>query len=108
MIIEIPPELEPISANAFYSGMHFSKRNKIADEWHLVIKSACRHLHPIMRCKLVFDFNTGYDLDNNSAMMKMIIDGIVLAGILPDDNKNHVKEITIRSSNKNRVTIIEL
>lgn len=110
MIIKIPDDLPSISTNAYYSGMHWSKRKRIADTWHMRIKALCRQakISKVKKCKLIFDFNNRYDLDNNSAMIKMIIDGLVFAGVLPDDNKDHVKEIVIRESSQNRVTILEL
>lgn len=109
MIIDIS-DLEPISLNAFYSCMHWSKRKKIADTWHTYIKYKCKELKikPIKKCKLIFDFKNNFDIDNNAVMIKMTIDGMVCAGVLPDDNKDHVKEILIRESNKNRVVIYEL
>jgi hypothetical protein len=110
MVIEIPKDLKPISSNDFYSGVHWTKRKKIADEWHLKIKLICRELRiePVKKCKLIFDFNNRFDIDNNSAMIKMVIDGMVIAGIFPDDNKDHIKEIVIRESKYNRLTILEM
>jgi hypothetical protein len=38
----------------------------------------------------------------------MVIDGMVIAGVFPDDNKDHIKEIVIRESKYNRLTILEM
>lgn len=110
MVFNIPKELKRISTNDFYSGMHWSRRKKISDEWHLIIISEChkQNIKPVSKCKLTFEWNNRYDLDNNSAMEKMVIDGLVKAKIITDDSKKYVVEKLTKSGNYDMVIIEEI
>lgn len=44
---------------------------------------------------LLFSDKRRRDLDNYAATIKMILDGLVAAEILPDDNYKHVQRIII-------------
>lgn len=43
------------------------------------------------------------DIDNYAATVKMVIDGLVISGIIPDDNWNHVLKIEMMISVKAKV-----
>ena len=45
----------------------------------------------------MFKDNRRRDLDNYSATVKMILDGMVAAGVMPDDNREIVQEIKLTS-----------
>jgi hypothetical protein len=82
-----------------YRNEHFHKLNAIKREWSNAVELACiwNKIQPVDKCELRFTFIFGdrkrRDPDNYAATVKMIIDGLVMAGILPDDNFNHVVKI---------------
>lgn len=92
-------DMENISGNSIYGGIHWLKRKKIAHDWHLVVINQIKifNIKPI-RCKVEIEFlwNNRFDLDNNFFMRKMIIDGIVKAGILKSDTKKHIVRLVDR------------
>lgn len=82
-----------ISSNATYSGMHWTKRKKIADLYHqsmLPFRKAIISEYPV-DITYVFTFK-GKPLDssNTATMAKMLEDGMVKCGILKDDDWKHV------------------
>lgn len=82
-----------------YRNEHFHKLNAIKKEWSSVVELACiwNKIQPVDKCILKFTFifkdRRKRDIDNYAATVKMIIDGLVEYGILPDDNWNHVVKI---------------
>lgn len=89
---------KPYSLNE-YRNEHYIKLNKIKKQWSNAVELACiwNKINPVDKCEVRFTFIFGdrkrRDPDNYAATVKMIIDGLVLAGILPDDNFNHVVKI---------------
>ena len=89
---------KPYSLNE-YRNEHYIKLNKIKKKWSNAVELAClwNKIKPVDKCELRFTFIFGdrkrRDPDNYAATVKMIIDGLVIAGILPDDNFNHVAKI---------------
>jgi len=92
------------STNAIYAGMHWQKRKRIADEAHLATKIAARgcrmavsavsiSFQPMIRGRC-------YDTSNHSFAAKCIEDGLVRAGVLPDDTNRWVKRIIINAPEK--------
>lgn len=90
--------LPVVSMNVFYSGTHWRKKHKIASQYHELIKWYCREKKirkfnaPVI---LHFTFNNRLDIDNNGAMVKMIIDGLVRAKVFEDDNKKYIKGYSV-------------
>lgn len=96
-------EVTYISTNLYYSGMHWTNRNKIKDSWHKMIADIIEldQLYPYtVPISISFYWCTRYDLDNNGIMRKMIIDGLKETGIIEDDTRKHIKRITETVWNK--------
>lgn len=83
--------------NSYYSGKHWSERNKDAEYWHYLVRSELRKQCPkrsMMNSPVVitFYYNDSLDLSNHAAMAKMIEDA--LKGIIiEDDSRKYVKGI---------------
>ena len=89
----------PISTNKIYSGCHWTKRKKIADEFHLLVTDAVNLFKVssfIGSVELSFKWSnkSRFDLDNHAFMRKMIIDALVKKGIVVGDQKRYIKKIT--------------
>ena len=88
------------SWNDMYAGRHWSLRKKIADEIHSLVKYAVyrKNKETFKKCRIEFVIcykgNRRHDPDNCN--IKLFIDGLVVAGIIPDDNSKVIKEITIK------------
>lgn len=114
------PEIAP-SSNAFYSGLHPAKRAKIAKKWHAQVCACCKkqelgkwrgaypvHIH--VECRFGKS-KRAYDCDNLQATAKMSIDGLVHAGVLPDDSPRYVRTVSLSSvkiSDPSSVTILTI
>ena len=97
-----------ISTNLYYSGMHWTNRNKIKDSWHSLIAYIVNseQIKPYtVPVQIKIHWNTRYDLDNNGIMRKMIIDGLKESGIIEDDTKKHLKRIDERVWNKSGILV---
>lgn len=102
------------SLNANYAGRHWTARRSEANDIHTIVIAECRKqriqpatefpLDVIMTAR--FKDNRLRDAGNCSS--KEIIDGLVIAGILPDDNLKYirsVKAIGINKAGKDEVEI---
>ena len=91
------PVPEKVSANRIYSGLHWTKRNKLKDLYHfsllefrkLKIEKFPIHIHYIFEWK-----NNPLDSTNQFFMIKMLEDGMVANGIIPDDSPKYVRATT--------------
>lgn len=95
------------SLNKWYVGLHWTKRKKEADKWHLLVKKAVGRKKAELEfpVSLHFHFNFGkgrrtYDVSNCAATVKLIEDGLCKAGVLPDDTAKYVNEITMTVEKK--------
>lgn len=91
------------SWNTLYSSKHWTVRKKMADEIHQLVfysvKQQIKNIKPFeKKVKIIFEIhykdNRRHDPDN--AAIKLILDGLVLAGLLKDDSTKEIKEISIR------------
>ena len=86
-----------------YRNAHYYKLNGIKKDWEYLTSIAIKtnNISPIKAAEIEFTLlfmdHRRRDLDNYSATIKMIIDGIVLSGILPDDSRRYIKRISIDS-----------
>lgn len=83
--------------NKVYAGVHWSKRNKQAEEIHdLVYYSMMQqNIPPVLFKKPVvicISYNSNLDCDNHGYLTKMLVDGMK-GYLLKDDSKKYVKEI---------------
>lgn len=92
---EIP--LKTPSLNTLFGRGHWSKRNKLKDEWIEVVWAVCREqkIKPITEFPVVVTtkaYKSGKQLDADNACLsnKLIIDGLKKAGIIPDDTAKYV------------------
>lgn len=84
--------------NAYYSGKHWSKRKKDAEELHQTVKLAmkkagiCPKLldYPVMVC---FLWDDGLDADNHAIIGKAFVDAM-RGYILRDDNRKWLKGVS--------------
>lgn len=84
--------------NSLYVGTHWAKRKTIARNWHRKVTTACKKykIDPIENFPICiitqtrFKINRGRDVSNCFVANKLIEDGLVKAGILPDDTPEYV------------------
>ena len=103
-ILNIPIP-EKVSSNKAYSGFaHWSVRNKLKDLYHQIVFLEIKK-NPIKEkisfpCTVVYEFQWKsrlLDTTNQFFMIKLIEDGLVHAGIFPDDTPEYVYETRSRS-----------
>ncbi|MAG44527.1 hypothetical protein CL633_01425 [bacterium] len=103
MKIEITQYKLP-SWNTLYKGTHWTYRHKIAEEAHQLVYWAVKQQHskndfPYKK-PVQIDYEIHYkakrrrDVDN--ACVKILCDGLVLAGVLKDDSADFIPFITIK------------
>jgi len=100
LTIEIPGK--PPSLNAFYSGMHWSKRKKTRDTWH---KKTAMHApdvavdeYPVaVECVVLWGSGRRYDAENLAAGSKLITDGLVEAGVLRGDGPKEIRRVSLEA-----------
>ena len=103
MIIFSVPFIGP-ATNKFYSGMNIHVRRKIAKKWHrdvaLLVKE--QNIKPLdeeyypATVQVYGIFGRGrkqYDADGLSVTGKLIIDGLVMAGILINDSPKYIRSV---------------
>ncbi len=83
--------------NKIYSGVHWTKRKKQAEEIHELVYYSMmqQNVPPILFKKPVridISYNSRLDCDNHGYLTKLIVDGMK-DYILINDNKKYVKEI---------------
>jgi Holliday junction resolvase RusA-like endonuclease len=82
--------------------MHFQNIAKEKLEWERIVGWCVKEqkIEPVEKANITYEFwfkdKKRRDPDNYAASAKMLQDGLVKAGILPDDNFNHVPELTIK------------
>lgn len=93
-----------ITNNEFYSGMHWARRKKIADEWHGLVWAECieQNIKPIKSYPVIITYelyvkNKNRDVDNMVATIKLINDGLRYAGILEKDTIEYLPKIEIEA-----------
>jgi hypothetical protein len=95
------PIHEKVSANAIYSGKHWSFRNRIATDYHNALLPYKDKFHvKSFPVKVTYSFRwkgVALDTSNCSFLVKVIEDGMVGIGLLPSDAPGHVAQTTIRS-----------
>jgi hypothetical protein len=96
LTIPIP---DKVSLNRIYAGIHFRERNRHKDEYHYAVLASNPspyagpfpvHVHYHFRLH-----GTPLDISNHAYMQKMVEDGLVHAGVLPDDTPKYVAGITV-------------
>lgn len=83
--------------NAYYAGKHWSKRKDDATLWHAMTRSALSREHLTGKrftgpVQITFRWNDRMDIENHSAMGKMITDALK-GTLIPDDNRRWLKRV---------------
>ncbi len=95
--------------NAMYAGQHWKKRKEHADTGHWAALVAVRKYYPAdhLDSPVALTFTPHhngriYDLDGYAYTVKIIIDGLVRAGLLKDDSQKFIKSLTILRTVKSK------
>ena len=96
--IELPFD-GSLSLNKLYSGMHWTKRKKLADEWHRKFKAVLCEYDVVQHSKLdlVLKVNNKLDIDNCSVIVKLCVDTVKEMGWIKDDTPKYFKSMKIVS-----------
>jgi len=81
--------------NSLYSGGHWSKRNKLADEVHKIVTLALKMQHipkwPFnVPVGITIYYDSRLDIDNHGYLSKLLIDPLK-GWVIVDDNRKYVK-----------------
>ena len=101
MMIKLRYDILKVSTNAIYSWMHWTKRKKLANLYHNLIKADCKKLEQITEkvdIDFKFYFKTRYlDSSNCGFMAKMLEDWLVNGWLLEDDTNKYIWKISLES-----------
>lgn len=83
------------SLNSYWSGKHWSMRQRDADFWHELVTTQLYHQRIPKRMftrpvQITFLWNDGLDIDNHAAMAKMIVDSIK-GWLIQNDSKRYYR-----------------
>lgn len=85
-----------ISLNDWYSGKHWSNRNKIKDEWCMFFTQMIAKPYPVIeKYTMELRYNSRLDPSNTMPMLKILEDTLQKLGILKNDNKNFCKGLNL-------------
>lgn len=105
---------EKLSLNKIYAGVHWQKRQEYTDEWHLAVQVSKPKRSTVYVGGFPADCHYHFrlpgmkmDISNHAFMVKLIEDGLVRCGVLPDDTQKTVASITITAeqSDANEVVV---
>lgn len=97
------PLPQKVSANQIYSTMHWSKRQQVKDLYHLFMLQYKNKLkfeekdYPLRVSYLIEWKKRPLDATNQFPIIKMIEDGMVMAGILRGDDCKSIREIVSKT-----------
>lgn len=98
LTIPIP---DKVSLNAIYAGVHFRTRASHKEKYHwAVLASKPKPYTGDFPVQVAYHFRLHgrqLDISNHAYMLKMVEDGLVHAGVLPDDTPQYVASITVTS-----------
>jgi hypothetical protein len=85
-----------LSSNKWYSGMHWTKRQKLKEEWKakfypLICASG---ILPMPALRLSLRYRSKFDADNCTAMIKLLIDQIK-GWFIPDDTPKYFRGFAV-------------
>lgn len=96
--LEFPKPLP--SVNTFWSSPHWSRRSRHARAWHdLAAVVVAEAGHPVAACPVgavVTCYNVR-GMDASNVCYKPLEDGLVKAGVLPDDSPEYVAWVKVES-----------
>ena len=95
-IPEPPPSWRPI-----YSGMHYRTRMALANKWHALVREAALSVQageaetPVT-ITVTANYPDARRRDPDNICAKFLVDGLVHAGVIPDDSDQYVSSVTTR------------
>lgn len=113
MIQTLRLEGMPMNLNT-YRNAHYFQLNKEKQEWEAIVAVAVnqQEIKPVDRCRIQMDFyfkdKRRHDPDNYACCAKFILDGLVKAGVLEDDNFEYVQELSVRQGGISKNPFIEI
>ena len=114
-VLQISAELPTLNETVAETKRHWSRYASLKKTATEVVAWNCKaqRLKPIDdRVTLIFDWpHSRRDPDNQSFGVKMILDGLVKAGVLPDDSRKWIAEIRHvfrRSDKTDQIVIVEI
>lgn len=93
----------PPSLNAFYSGMHWTKRKAIMDEWHMRFLAEFRKTlperikTPVTLSATLYSKRQPRDADNAVIAIKAAGDALQMGGYIPDDSPEYITSVILSS-----------
>jgi len=98
MIYEYYIKENPISLNDWYSGKHWTQRNKQKNKWSNLFKE---HLdvnppNKLTKYKITLLVNSRHDPSNTITIIKIFEDTLKKLGYIVDDSPKYCKSITIK------------
>ena len=96
LVLEIPL-IKPPSLNAYYSGGHWTKRQKSKQAYFADISSFFDK-YDAFNAKMFevhLSYNARYDCDNAIVAVKFLADSITSLGIVRDDSKKYFQKMSI-------------
>lgn len=106
---------KPPSLNKFYSGVHWSVRKAIVDEWHTLFLMALRAsgcprivATPINVSVTLFCKGRLLDADNVVVSAKLFCDSLVLGSYIPGDSPKYISSVTLacRKGKEDKVVVM--
>lgn len=113
MLFVIYGDLPSMNEIIATSKKHYAAYSKMKNVYTALVANSCKGLEPIERADFVITWyckNMKRDKDNIISGQKFIFDGIVKAGILPNDGWKEIGDIThkLRVDKKNPRIEIEI
>jgi hypothetical protein len=85
-----------VSLNKFFAGKHWSIRNKIKNQFHILFGNMLnRKYEKIDKYHIILEYNSRLDPTNTIILIKIAEDYLRHIGILTDDTKKYCKKVTI-------------
>lgn len=97
----------PMSLNV-YRNAHYYQLNKEKETWERIVAVSVKEqkIKKVDRCRITFEFyfkdKRKHDPDNYSASAKFLLDGMVKAGVLDDDNFSVIEELSLKQGGINK------
>ena len=105
-------DIPKVSTNKFYEGTHWSKRKTIKDQILLLTKKKFKEIDFIdNKVDIHFTFNwqkNPLDSDNNSFLVKCLIDCLVKYGVLKNDTITYVGRVSMESVKEKTENYVEI
>ena len=97
------PEVLVQSWNRYWAGMHWAKRRKYMERVAYTVAQAAQEAAggrvelatPVAVEIALVSRHPGYLMDPDNVCVKPIVDGLVLAGLIPDDDWRHVARVSV-------------